>query len=187
MVQSKSIAAPLISVWCDIPCSLMSKVKCGLDFELNKERHPVWCSPWVTCWCHDMERLSALLALCGGNLPIFGGFTFQRASNVELWHCLCCQPEQAMEFWCFLCCWPEQAVEQIVTLPVVWDAAMSIRHLCNVWRINKGKSLDSFINWIIRSGQGRNHYAKLNISYASLFVSIIHPWCHPWLLLLTQY
>ena len=33
---------------------------------------------------HDMEMLSALLALCEGNPPVTGGFPSQRASNVKL-------------------------------------------------------------------------------------------------------
>ena len=55
-----------------------------------------------------MESLSALFALCAGNLPVTGGFPSQKASNMEL--------------WCFLCCQPEQAVEQTIELRAIWDA-----------------------------------------------------------------
>ena len=34
---------------------------------------------------HDMDTLSALLALCEGNPPVTGGFLSQRASNAEIW------------------------------------------------------------------------------------------------------
>ena len=46
-----------------------------------------FCAPW---WYHDMELLSALLALCEGNPPVTDWFPSQRGSN--------------MEFWCFLNC-----------------------------------------------------------------------------------
>ena len=36
-----------------------------------------------TWWRHDMEMLSVLLPLCGGNSPVTGRFPSQRASNVE--------------------------------------------------------------------------------------------------------
>ena len=36
-----------------------------------------------TGWCHDMEMLSALLALCDGKPLVTGGFPSQRASNIS--------------------------------------------------------------------------------------------------------
>ena len=38
-----------------------------------------------TWWCHDLEMLSALLALCVGNPPVTGGFPSQRTRNAEVW------------------------------------------------------------------------------------------------------
>ena len=72
-------------------------------------------------WGHDIETLSALLALCVGNPPVTGGFPSQRASNVELWY--------------FLCCYPECTVEQSVWLPVLWDGAKQMWHhgVCDIW------------------------------------------------------
>ena len=31
--------------------------------------------PWK-CWCHEMETVAALLALCEGNPPVTGGFLY---------------------------------------------------------------------------------------------------------------
>ena len=36
-------------------------------------------------WRHEMETLSALLALCEENSPATGGFPSQRASHAQLW------------------------------------------------------------------------------------------------------
>ena len=60
-------------------------------------------------WRHGMETLSALLALCGGNPPVTGGFPSQRGNNAER--------------WCYLCCQPEQTVQQTVDSPAIWDAS----------------------------------------------------------------
>ena len=38
--------------------------------------------PW---WCHEIDCISALLALCEGNPKVIGGFQSQRASDAELW------------------------------------------------------------------------------------------------------
>ena len=35
----------------------------------------------ITRWRHQVETISALLALCEGNSPVIGGFPLQRASN----------------------------------------------------------------------------------------------------------
>ena len=43
--------------------------------------HLFCCSLW---WCHQMETLSALLALCEGNPPVIGGFPSQRPVT---WSC----------------------------------------------------------------------------------------------------
>ena len=67
---------------------------------------------------HDMEMHFTLLALCGGNLPVTGGFPSQCEGQ-------CCG------VWCFLCCHPEQAAEQTVNLPVIWDTMMLMWHHCN--------------------------------------------------------
>ena len=56
---------------------------------------------------HGLETFSALLALCEGNQYIMGGFTSQRASNVDL--------------RCFLCHELEQAIKQIMDLLVIWE------------------------------------------------------------------
>ena len=45
----------------------------------------IHCAPHLSWWCYDMGILSALLALCEGNLPFAGRFPPQRASHVELW------------------------------------------------------------------------------------------------------
>ena len=157
------------------------KGKAWARFGTQQGRTPVWCSPWVTCRRHDMERLSALLALCGENLPVLGGFTFQRASNVGIVFV-----GSLNRLWSF-------------GVFFVVDLNKLLNKYCQ-WFEMKQWAFDTFVKcgelikanrltvlWIIRSGQGGNHYVKLNISYASLFISIIHPWCHPWLPLLTQY
>ena len=38
-------------------------------------------SPW---WCHQMERFSALLAICAGNSPVNGEFSTQRPATQSL-------------------------------------------------------------------------------------------------------
>ena len=43
------------------------------------------CYKYRTWWPHDMDTLSAFLALCIGNPPVTGGFPTQRASNAALW------------------------------------------------------------------------------------------------------
>ena len=45
-------------------------------------------------WCHDMEMLSVLLALCEGNPPVIDGFPSQKADNMLLWCFLWCQPKK---------------------------------------------------------------------------------------------
>ena len=74
----------------------------------------------MTSWHRHV--LSALLAFCGGNPPVTGGFPAQRASNVEI--------------WCFLSCEPGSSFEQIVEWLVKWDASMLIWLHPNVscWR-----------------------------------------------------
>ena len=52
-------------------------------------------------WCHQMESLSALLALCERNSPHKG---------------------QWREGWMLLWSVPEQMVEYIIETPVIWDA-----------------------------------------------------------------
>ena len=65
---------------------------------------------WMLSWwcCNNMEKI--LLTLCKGNPPVTGGFPSQRASNVDLWY--------------FLCCQPEQSVEQTAEWLVIWDTKM---------------------------------------------------------------
>ena len=72
--------------------------------------HP---QPIRTQWGHDMERLSALLALCEGNPPVTGGFPSQKANNAELW-------------FFFLLLLAKQADKQTVKMPVVWIAVYHI-------------------------------------------------------------
>ena len=80
------------------------------------DRHSVADSPdkgsVKSWWCHGMEMLSVLLALCEGNPLVTGGFPSQRASNAQLWS--------------FLFCKLEQAVEQTMELTVICDAMMLI-------------------------------------------------------------
>ena len=57
--------------------------------------------------CHDMETLSALLALCEGNPLVTIGFHSQRASNANL--------------WCFFNV-DLNKLEQTVERLVIWDA-----------------------------------------------------------------
>ena len=49
---------------------------------------PVWI--WGAWWCHQMETLSALLALCEGNPLITGGFTLKRPVMHSLMFSLIC-------------------------------------------------------------------------------------------------
>ena len=81
-------------------CICWSKHMFGLTLErsiISDLMHSVACE--LTCWAphmnlqsktparlqlrHDMERFSALLALCEGNLPVIGAFPSQRVSNAE--------------------------------------------------------------------------------------------------------
>ena len=72
----------------------------------------------IESWCHhDMETLSALLALCEGNPLLSSGFPSQRASNAELWYFACCQPKQTFEW--------------IHELPLIRDAMMLMTY-CDV-------------------------------------------------------
>ena len=48
---------------------------------------------WVPWWRHDIETLSALLAICEGNPPMSGAFPLLRTSNSQLWRFLYCWPE----------------------------------------------------------------------------------------------
>ena len=48
-------------------------------------------------WRHQMETLSALLAICAGNSPVTDEFPAQRASDVELWCFLWSVPEETVE------------------------------------------------------------------------------------------
>ena len=48
-------------------------------------------------WCHDMETLNALLALCEGNPSVTDGFPSQRASNEEFDGLFMCYPAQVVE------------------------------------------------------------------------------------------
>ena len=67
-----------------------------------------------------MKTFSALLVLCEGNPPVTNGLSSHRASDVEL--------------WCFLWCQPEWTVEQTVDRQVNWDVLMSIWRYSNVYR-----------------------------------------------------
>ena len=51
----------------------------------------------ISLWRHGMEMILALLSLCEVISTSTGGFPTQRASNAELWCCLCCQTKQAVE------------------------------------------------------------------------------------------
>ena len=55
---------------------------------------------------HDMEMLSALLAIAEENPLVTDGFLAQRASNVEI--------------WCFHLCYPKKPVDK--QAPVLWSA-----------------------------------------------------------------
>ena len=49
-------------------------------------------------WHYEIETLSSLPALCEGNPPpVTSGFPSQKATNVELWCFLWCQPSQTAE------------------------------------------------------------------------------------------
>ena len=65
-----------------------------------------------SCWRHDMDTLSALLALYEGNR---GGFTSQMISDAAI--------------WCFLCRQPKQAVS-----PAIWDAIQFMWRHSWLWR-----------------------------------------------------
>ena len=57
---------------------------------------------------YDIETPSTLLPLWKGNPLVIGIFLSLMACNAELWYCLWCQPQQA--------------VDQIIGLPMIWDA-----------------------------------------------------------------
>ena len=65
---------------------------------------------------HDMETLSALLALCEGNPLVTGGFPTN---------------DQWSRILIFLCRQLDKAVEQTVEWLVIWDAMMPMWHHCN--------------------------------------------------------
>ena len=62
----------------------------------------------LSWWRHQMEPLSALLALCVGNSPVTCEFPSQKASDTEL--------------WCFLWSASERTAAQTIETPVIWDA-----------------------------------------------------------------
>ena len=87
-----------------------------------------WCRRWYnhifrSWWCHDMETIFALMALCEGNPPVIDGFPSQRASDAGLWSLHLCRPEQI--------------AEQTVDGQVNWNVLTLIWHYCNgmVFRI----------------------------------------------------
>ena len=49
----------------------------------------------VWWWHHDMETLNTVLAVCGENRPVTGGYPSQGFTNMELWWFLYCQVAQA--------------------------------------------------------------------------------------------
>ena len=73
-------------------------------------------------WRHQMEILSAWLALCegggGGGCTGHRWIPLTKASDTEL--------------WCFLWSTPEQTVEQTIEMPAIWDAIIpSLWWYCN--------------------------------------------------------
>ena len=73
------------------------------------------CKLW---WCHDMGRLSTLLALCEWNTLVTGGILTQWAGDENI--------------WCFLWCYREQAAGKTAELSVIWDAMMLTWHHWNI-------------------------------------------------------
>ena len=84
--------------------------------EINQKKRKIYImeSGNHAWWCHDLEIIATLLALCEGN-PLV-----TRVSNVEL-------------KW-FLCSQTEQSAKQTVKFPVIWDW-----HSCciTVWLLYK--------------------------------------------------
>ena len=80
---------------CDILATLAASCKIP-NWRRLPEVH-LYCGKKHSWWRHQMETLSALLALCAGNSPVTGEFPAQRASNAELWCFLWSEPEQIVE------------------------------------------------------------------------------------------
>ena len=100
-----------------------------------------WFSTW---WCHDMEMLSSLLALCEGNPPVTGGFPPQRASNAGLWFSIILSLNKLLNklIWTSLSSVQERqlnlitdslTVEQTVELLVIWEAILLMLCLYSNW------------------------------------------------------
>ena len=97
----------------NLPTSLVMIVKICVFYLIiiiKSECMYVWQWEALTWWCHVMEMLSALLALCEGNSHVTSGFPSQMANNGGLWY--------------FLWCSTEQAVEPTIFFSAVWEAMM---------------------------------------------------------------
>ena len=66
----------------------------------------------VTWWRHQMETVSALLALCEGIQQCHRWISIMKASDAKLWY--------------FLWSAHEQTVEQTIETPVIWDTIVLI-------------------------------------------------------------
>ena len=73
----------------------------------------------IASWRHDIETLSAVMALCKGNPSVTSGLPSQRDVDTDL-------P-------CFLRCQREQAFGQTVEWLVIWHDTMPTWHHCDSW------------------------------------------------------
>ena len=113
---------------------------------------PIWLH-YRTWWCHDMETISALLALYDGNPPITDKFPSQRTSNVEL--------------WCFPCCELAQVGVHSAVMPIIWDVATLIWRHFNGTVVTSGPSL-----WIVKYSFKASYHSYNNNN--SLFCQELH-------------
>ena len=97
----------------NFPCTivhLFSDTCRYFDFRATFRSH----IPWRR---HDMETLSALLALCEGNPTVIGGFPSRRASNADFYVSF---DIDLTNYWCFFWYWLNEWLNKHSN----WDASV---------------------------------------------------------------
>ena len=74
----------------DMSCKYMQTLPEIIQHEKGRNNN-VWFT--ISCWRHQTETFSALLAIYAGNSPVTGEFPAQKASDAELWCFLWSAPE----------------------------------------------------------------------------------------------
>ena len=99
-----------------LACNISHIANCNVSDNFSDSHHSA--ISWKLWWCHDMGRLSTLLALCEWNALVTGGILTQWAGDENI--------------WCFLCCYREQTAGKTAELLVIWDAMMLTWHHWNI-------------------------------------------------------